>query len=776
MKKILLTFRRLKKNKTASLLGISGLIVGLICVMFIFFWTVDEVSHDRFHEKIDRIFVVHAYLEGGQKEVTFDGCPPAVGPAIRDEYPEIETTSRYRPPYVDYLVQYKDKKYLEGVAFADYSLFDIFSFPFIKGSRGEEGVKNKVVLTQTTAQKYFGNEDPIGKMVKFNKEYNMRVVGVIEDIPQNSSVKFDALVPVNHVSAMFNREDYLTTWYNNSFMTYGLLNKPENFDKIASSVTNRIQQEMPESTNYLRAYKFKNGYLYEKGHIRNVRIFALIGLMVLLAATLNFINLNTARSVKQIKETGLRKTLGATRESLVRLIYSDIAIICLVAFMVAILVALAALPLFNVSIEKQINPLAIFSWKPLLAMTMIYLVTVFLAGSYPAFYLTSFSPVRTLRSSFKSVKSKGVFRNALVAVIFLVSLMLLSSTMIISRQTTYLQKMDLGFEKDQVMYVYLDGKLKENHNVFKEEVNRISNVESSTVLSYLPFSIGNNSEAWSWQGKDPDFKPLVTLWYADEDMPSTLEAKMVEGAYFQDSDQEGIVINEAFARIIGWDSFEGKTLEAFGSTYRIQGVIGDIHFNSLAKEVQPMVISPIGGQWTNNFMAIKLNIDNISSTLNQIKTIGQKLEPDIPMTYGFFDEKMASLLASERNLRTLVWIFSGFSIIVLVLGLLGVIMFMAEQKTKEIGVRKCMGEPVPSIVNRLIKPFLITGLVGFTIAIPVSWYLMNEWLQGFAYRIDMGIGVFVVAGLLIISLAVFTVIVQSWRAATRNPVEALRYE
>jgi putative ABC transport system permease protein len=776
MKKILLTFRRLKKNKTASLLGISGLIVGLICVMFIFFWTVDEVSHDRFHEKLDRIFVVHAYLEGGQKEVTFDGCPPAVGPAIRDEYPEIEKTSRYRPPYVDYLVQYEDKKYLEGVAFADFSLFDIMSFPFINGSRGEEGVKNKIVLTRTSAQKYFGSEDPIGKMVKFNKDHNMRVVGVIEDIPQNSSVKFDALIPVDHVAAMFNRDDYLTTWYNNSFMTYGLLNKAENFDKIASSVTNRIQQEIPESTNYLRAYKFKNGYLYEKGHIRNVRIFALIGLMVLLAATLNFINLNTARSIKQIKETGLRKTLGATRESLVRLIYSDIAIICLVAFMVAMLVALAALPLFNVSIEKQINPLAIFSWKPLLAMTMIYLVTVFLAGSYPAFYLTSFSPVRTMRSSFKSVKSKGVFRNALVAVIFLVSLMLLSSTMIISRQTTYLQKMDLGFEKDQVMYVYLDGKLKENYKVFKEEVNRISNVQSATVLSYLPFSIGNNSEAWSWQGKDPDFKPLVTLWYADEDMPSTIGAKMVEGSYFQDSDQEGIVINEAFARIIGWDSFEGKTLEAFGSTYRIQGVIGDIHFNSLAKEVQPMVISPPGGQWTNNFMAIKLNTDNISSTLNQIKTVGQKLEPDIPMTYGFFDEQMVSLLASERNLRTLVWIFSGFSIIVLVLGLLGVIMFMAEQKTKEIGIRKCMGEPVPSIVNRLIKPFLITGLVGFTIAIPVSWYLMNEWLQGFAYRINMGIGVFFVAGLLIISLAVFTVIVQSWRAATRNPVEALRYE
>ncbi len=776
MKDILLTFRRLKKNRTASLLGISGLVVGLICVMFIFFWVVDEVSYDRFHEKIDRIFVVHAYLEGGQEKVTFGGCPPAVGPAIADEYPEIEVTSRYRPPYTESLLEFGDEKYMEKVAFADYSLFDIMSFPFLKGGRGEEGVKSKVVLTRTTAEKFFGNENPVGRMIEYDNSLDLTVVGVIEDIPENSSIQFTALMPMDNLSNQFNNEDYLSTWYNNSFATYGLLHEPGNFEKIASSITNRIQQEMPESTNYLRAYKFANQYLFEENHIRNVHIFALIALMVLLAATLNFINLNTARSLKQIKETGLRKTLGATRQSLIRMIYSDIAIICMGAFLVAILIAAAALPVFNNIIDKNIDPLSIFGWKPLLVMGLIYLGTVFLAGSYPSFYLTSFSPVRTMQSSYKSLRNKGFFRNVLVTVLFLVSLMLLSSTLIISRQTSYLQKMDLGYEKEQIIYIPLKGALQDGYDVFKKEISRITDVESASVMSYLPFNIGNNGEGWSWAGKDTEFKPLVTDWRADEDLMQTIGARMKEGTFFRTSDQEGVIINEAFANLIGWDSFEGKSLEANGSTFRIVGVMKNIHFNSFSEEIQPLALKTLSDEWSTNYLVIKTGGGDIKSTLNQIQDIGREIEPDIPINYGFFDQEMNRILASERNLKILVWIFSAFSVVVLIMGLLGVIMFMAEQKIKEIGIRKCMGEPVSSIVSRLIKPFLISGLVGFSVAIPIAWILMNKWLQGFAYRIDMNIWIFMLAGLLILLVAIVTVIFQSVRAASRNPVEALKYE
>jgi len=776
MKNILLTIRRLKKNKTASLLGISGLIVGLICVMFIFFWIVDEVSYDRFHDKIDRIFVVHAFLEGGQEKVTFDGCPPAVGPAIRDEYPEIKTISRYRPPFNEYLLEFGNSKYMEKVAFADYSLFDIMSFPFVTGGRGEDGVKNKVVLTRSTAEKFFGSENPVGRMIEYNNSIDLIVVGVIEDIPENSSIQFSALMPMSNLSNLFNSENYLNTWYNNSFITFGLLREPEDFEKVASSITNRIQEEMPESTNYLRAYQFANDYLYEKDHIRNIHIFSLIALMVLLAATLNFINLNTARSLKQIKETGLRKTLGATRQRLIRMIYADIAIICLAAFLIAIIIVAAALPVFNSFIGKNIDPFVIFSWEPLLVLGLIYVATVFLAGSYPSFFLTSFSPARTLQSGKESARSKGLFRNVLITVIFLVSLMLLSSTLIISRQTAYLQKMDLGFDKEQVFYIPLEGKLKDRYQVFKKEVKRITNVEEAAVMSYLPFRIGNNGEGWNWAGKDPEFKPLVTDWRVDEDMMATIGVEMKEGTFFRTPDQEGVIINEAFANLIGWDSFEGKSLEAYGATFRVLGVMKNIHFNSFSEEIQPLALKTLSDEWSINYLVIRAGGGDIQNTLSQIRDVGRKIEPDIPMDYGFFDEEMNSILAPERNLKVLVWTFSVFSVIVLVLGLLGVIMFMAEQRTKEIGIRKSMGEPVTSIVGRLIKPFLITGLAGFAVAIPLSWVLMNRWLQGFAYRIDVSIWIFMLAGLLILFVAIVTVIFQSVNAANRNPVEALRYE
>ncbi|MDA3944735.1 MAG: hypothetical protein PF694_14475 [Bacteroidetes bacterium] len=259
-------------------------------------------------------------------------------------------------------------------------------------------------------------------------------------------------------------------------------------------------------------------------------------------------------------------------------------------------------------------------------------------------------------------------------------------------------------------------------------------------------------------------------------MMETIGAKMKEGSFFRTSDQEGVIINEAFANLVGWDSFEGKSLDAYGSTYRIVGVMKNIHFNSFSEEIQPLALKTLSDEWSINFLVIKTRGGDIQSTLNQIQDIERTIEPDIPMDYGFFDQEMDRILASERNLKVLVWIFSAFSIAVLIMGLLGVIMFVAEQKTKEIGIRKCMGEPVSSIVSRLIKPFLISGLVGFSVAMPIAWVLMNRWLQGFAYRIDLSIWIFLLAGLLILSVAIATVIFQSVRAASRNPVEALSYE
>ncbi len=775
MKTILLTFRKLHKNKAATSLGLAGLVVGLVCVIYIFFWVTDEASYDRFHENIDRIFVVHAYLEGDKQEVPFGGCPPAVAPSLVNEYPEVESVCRYMPgQYFEHLVAFGTQKNMLKTSYADPSLFDIFTIQFVYGNKGTPGDPNQIVLTQTTASRYFGNENPVGKIVRFNNNIDMTVSGVVKDLPHNTFLKFDAVVPLEIMKKTWEQENILDTWYNNSFATFGLLKSPDSFDKIAAGITKRIQKEMPESTNFLRAYQFKDGHLYVEKNIRNVKIFSLIGLLVLLAATLNFINLTTARSTKQAKETGLRKSIGATRANIVRLIYSDVAIVCFMAFAAALLLAFIGLPFFNNLIGKQIPFTSLFSPIPFSIFIGIYLLTVLLAGSYPAFFLSSFSVSETLKSSFHSVKNKGFMRNALIVTIFAVSIALLTSTLIISKQTMFLQKMDMGFNKEQLMYITLDGQLREKAKTLKDEIKRSPEVLSASITQFLPVNIGSNGEGWNWEGKDPNFKLLVSNYETDEDFLATVEAKLLEGNFFS-SDRQGIVINKAFADAIGWSSFEGKTLNAYGQDRQVVGVIENIQYNSLAESCRPMVISNIG-HWATRYLIVRTNTDHYEQTIHTMKQICERIEPNFPFKYGFVDDEFAKLVETESNLKRLVGIFSAFAMIVLCLGLLGVIMFLTEQKTKEIGVRKCLGERVSSIILTLLKPFVFSGLIASVFAVPATWFLMNRWLQNYTNRIDLNVWIFVLSIVIAILIAVATVSWQSWRAATRNPVESLRYE
>jgi putative ABC transport system permease protein len=774
VKNLIFIFRKLRKNSTSASLGIAGLVAGMVCVVYIFLLITEEISYDRFHKRLDSIIQVHAYLEGGSEKVSFDGCPPAVATALKNEYQEVDFSCRYIPPYFQYLLAFGDNKFRERTAYADFTFFDIFTFPFVQGDRGEANDPNRIILTQTAARRYFGRDNPVGKVIRLDNRLNMTVVGVLKDIPENSSISFDVIIPMENMGFYFSRNDYLTTWYNNAFTTFALLGDPAGYEKVASTITRRIQKELPESTNFLRTFKFRDKYLYEQKNIRNVKIYALIGLLVLLAATLNFINLNTARSSKHAKETGLRKTFGASRMNVVRLIYSDVAIVCLLAYIVGLVIVDTGLPLMNNLTGKEISFSDFFSIIPLAAFVALYLLTVILAGSYPAFFLSSFTPGQILGSGFQTVKSRGLIRNALIVIMFIVSTVLLTSTLIISKQTGFLQKMDLGFEKDQLMYISLNGKLHEQVQALKQELGSSSDILSSCAVAHLPTQIGNNGEGWNWEGKDPNFKPLVTTWATDEDLLKTIGAKMSEGDFFN-RNSEGIVINKAFADIIGWNSFTGKYLNAYGNTYRVTGVINDIHFNSLSAETKPMVIERADKSGIN-FLVIKVNTEHIAGTIDFIRKTCQKIEPAFPVEYSFLNDDYNRLLASEINLKKLVGIFSGFAIVVLCLGLLGMVMFLIEQKTKEIGIRKCLGENMVLIASKLIRPFLISGIVAGAIAIPLTWYIMDRWLQNYAYRIKLNIGVFILSCTIITGIAILTVLWQSWRAATMNPVDALRYE
>ncbi len=774
MKTILLLFRKLKKSSISTSLGLLGLIVGLICTMYIFFWISNEISYNRFHEKINRIVVVHSTIKDGDKEINFEGCPAAVAPAIASEYPEIENSCRYAFPN-NMLISYQNKQNFLDVTFADYSLLDVFSFPLIKGDQGEDGASNKIILTQTMANTIFGDKNPIGETVSLSEQKNFTVVGVIEDIPSNSSIQFDAMVPLINMEWAFQMEDMENSWYNNAFRTYILLNNASSFKKVSQGIVNRIQQEDAESVNLLHTYWFKDKYLYQLGHIRKVKIFALIGLLVLITAILNYINLTTTQIAKQTKEAGVRKTLGASKYAIIRRVYSEIALISAMAFALAILIALAGLHDFNELAQTKISTSALFRPLPLLALAAIYLLVVTLSGLYPSFTLTKHQPAQTLKANFTtSVKGNIIFRNTMVLTILTISIILLSATYIISKQITYLQKQDAGYSKDQLMYINLNEELSTQISSLKNEVLQIPGVYAASASSHIPVEIYWNANGFEWDGMPDNINPLITTWYADEDLQKTLNSKMLEGSFFSPG-TENIVINKAFADLINWDSFAGRSISDGDTTVMIQGVMNNIEFNNIARPSEPMMIIPITTEDTY-YLLVRFNPQLLPQVIERAQNICSELTPNYPFNYGFVADDFKRLTASEETLETQVMVFAGFSVVVLFLGLLGVIIFIGQQKTKEIGIRKCMGEEVSSLVFRYTKPFVILSFIAFIIATAISWYSMQRWLEMYHQRIHLQAGFFVLPFACIFIITIITVSWQSWRAATRNPVKSLRYE
>lgn len=776
MKTIAYLFRKLQRDKLPNYLGIAGLATGLVCVLYIFLWVHNEISYDRFHKNSNEIFVVHAILEGGDEPFVFRGAPPAVAPALKNEYPQVTATARMMPAYSEWMLSHSGEKHMRYTAFADFSLFDIFSFEFTRGGAGESSAKNQVVLTESTAVLLFGASNPVGQIIKLNNTQDLTVSGVIKDLQGNSSIQFQALVSLDVLTRVFANEHFLDTWYNNAFSTYGLLNDAQSFPQVAEGVKNRIQQSNPDSTNFLRAYKFKDTWLYVMNNIRNIRMFSLIGLLILLTAILNFVNLNTARSARQVKENGIRRSLGAQRGNLVKIVYSETALVCLLSFGLALLVGIIGLPSFNDLISKELTFVSLLQWQPLLVLSLILVLTIGLSGLYPALVLSGYSPLQSLRSFKITVKSKGVFRNILIINIFVLSIGLLSATVVINKQMVHLQKMDLGFSKEHLVYLRLNGQLQSQVGVLQDQLKRNPHIISSSLLSSLPNALGDNGEGWDWEQRNQDFKPLVFNWYASPDLLETLEMNLAEGTFFRENQQNVIVINRTFARMIGWDHFAGRSLTNWGNGYEIAGVVEDLKFNNVGEATNPLVIFPATNSWEFGFMALKISPNNIGETLAFIREAATAIEPAFPLQLSFLDDDYKIMLAPENNLQKLIAVFTLFAVVVLTLGLSGLIMFLAEQKTKEIGIRKSLGEAVASIIWRLLIPFLKAGLISALLAIPLSWFAMSKWLENYAERIELDVLTFLLAACSVVLLALMTVGLQSWNAARKNPVAALRNE
>jgi putative ABC transport system permease protein len=777
--------RTMQRNKMFSVINIAGLTIGLTCVALLVLWIQDEVSYDQFHEDIDDIYVVVTTARFGDDTITYPGTPPALGPAVKEEYPEILNAARLQNGLNPFSLSYGDKKFREGVNLVDPSVLEMFTFPLIEGDPHTALFEpHSLIMSEKMAHKYFGSENPIGKIVRIENHYDFKVTGILKKIPSNSSIRFDFLAPLSFLEELRGK-DYTNTWGNLSFRTYVQLQKNIPFESISQKLADRLHREGEEDVDVF-LHPFKRLYLYwldmGGGHIEQVRMFTLIALFVLLIACINFMNLTTGRSGNRAKEIGLRKVVGAYRADVIKQFFSESILMSFLSLLFALGLVSLLLSVFNDLVGKELT-LNLFG-NPVLALGLIgiTLLTGIIAGSYPALFMAAFKPVNILKGTLQSGSSGSRFRKILVVTQFTISITLIIGTMTVFKQVVYMRNRDLGFDKEHLIYVPVAKELENNYEAFKQELLKSPDVLNASVTSHRPTGIYWNGSGWDWEGRDPNVNPLVTHLCADPDFLETFKIEMAEGNFYSkgstiqtDDPAIHIIINERFGKIIGKETFVGERLIHGDDNFTIAGVIKDFHFKPLWEEIGPLIILlPLPRRV--NFMFVRINSMNMPQTIGYIESVFNKFSPESLFELRFLDEEFERLYRSEMRTGSIVSSFTILTILVSCLGLFGLASFVAEQRTKEIGIRKVLGSSIREIVLLLSKQFLKWVLLANLIAWPIAYYFAYSWQRDYAYRAGLGWSLFILAGLLTLAIAMITVSFQAIKAACANPVNSLRYE
>lgn len=784
-------WRNLRKNKVFSFINIFGLTIGITCCMMIFLFIMNEFSVDNFHQQGQKMYrVMRGFDNNGDKSwVPYLSGPYA--PALLNDFPtEIKKAVRVRP--VTGLISFQNKGYNERkVYMTDDNFFTLFSFPLIKGNPAtvlkEPG---SVVITEKTAKKYFGDEDPIGKVVQFDKDLSLKVTGVAKDVPLNSHLNFDLIIPISNVA----REDWFNVWINNNQFVYVLLDK--------ESDKGRLEQQFPAfmhkymgadmarfgTTFDLKLNPLADIYFEGASPFDNVRhgdkkvvfIFLSIAILILLIACINFMNLSTIRAVERSKEVGLRKVMGAMRNHLVWQFIGESFLLATISCILAIALLHLLMPWYNELLGYSLT----VSWNTLpiyLFLLGVIVLVGFLAGSYPAIVLSGFSPIEALKGKLRLGTGGVFFRQALVVVQFSISVLLIIGTITIMNQMRYVKNKELGFHKEHTVVVPISSNdLYDRRWTFKNELLNNKYVESVSIMSGEPggFHDIHNFEV---EGANDQVLKLRTE-FADFEYVPTLGLKIIAGrnmsGKFPTDTTESVLINRTAAAKLGFTPEQaiGKWIKNTirdQSKRRIVGVVEDFNFRSLKERMDPLVISPAED---NRVIAIRLKTGDVKTALEDIRMTYSKLVPDYPFEFEFLDVNFDSLYKADERQQTLMGIFSGLAIFIACLGLFGLASFTAAKRTKEIGVRKVLGSSISGIVVLLSKDLLKPVLLAILIAIPIGYYAMHNWLQNFAYRAPFQWWIFVLAGLIAASIALLTVSFQAIKAAVVNPVKSLRSE
>ena len=779
-----IAFRNLWKNKGFSLINITGLAIGMASAMLLLLWIYDEVSFDQFHVKKNRIYEVWNRAEFSGEMHCWNTTPKVLARTLEHDFPEVEVAARVNWPS-NYLLTVGEKKIMVQGNIVDTGFLDIFSIPFMKGDPHTAlNDLHSMVVTEKLAKKLFGSEDPMGKFIKVDDKETFRVTGLAKDPPANTRFQFEYLLPWAYLHKIGGDDN---EWGNNSTRTYVLLRPHVSLASVQEKMKTlkvKYDKEEPKWEMFIypmtrwRLYSDFKGAVEDGGRIENVKLSAIIASFILLIACINFMNLSTARSEKRAKEVGIRKVVGARKGGLIGQFLGESVLLSFFAALVAFGLVLLSFARFNQVTDKHmVIPFGdIRLW---LLIGVFILFTGLLAGSYPAFFLSSFQPVKVLKGGFKKINALVTPRKVLVVLQFSFAIALIICTIIVQQQINHAQDRESGYDKNNLIYHFLTGDIEKNYRLIKAELLS-SGAASSVTKTSAPITQGwSDSWGFEWAGKDPNDKTDFDRYSADEDFLKTAGLQLVRGRdmdlgkYITDS--SAMILNESTVKIMKFKEPIGQLVKDGDQQYHVIGVIRDFILRSPYEPTRPMIIE--GGKGWFNVIHIKLsNLQPTAKSLQQAEAIFKKYNPDFPFEYHFVDEEYASKFQDEKSAATLAAFFSGLAIFISCLGLFGLATYMAETRVKEIGVRKVLGASVTGITVLISKDFLRLVGIAFLIAAPVAAFSMEAWLKNYSYRVQLHWWVFALAGSLSFLIALVTISSQAIRAATANPVTSLRSE
>jgi len=797
----LFAYRSIVSSRFYSLINILSLAAGLVCAVFIMLFINDEFSYDRHHDKHERIFRLESDFTISDRNQQAAKSPFPFGPAFKNEFPEVEEFVRFRP-MGNVVFSYLDKDFFEdNVYFTDSTVFRVFTHRFIEGSpQNALNEPNCIVMTETFAKKYFGDKPALGKVISIRNGLECKVTGILEDVPENSHLTFDALISMVSLAhphllgpKMYHGLNHVHFWAIRLF-TYVLVKEntdisgihekwPAFYEKNMADISKRLNGHFELLTTPLADIHLHSDLDWDlpTGNMSHIYLFSIIGVFILLIACINYMNLATARSAGKAKEVGIRKAVGAFRNQLIRLFLTESVFIAFIAFLAALFMVEVLLPAFNELAGKSLSFGLISHPDILLYSLLITIVVGVFSGSYPAFFLSSFVPVRVLKGRVNTGRKSGRLRRILIVFQFLISIVMILAAIVVTSQLNYMKNKNLGFAKKNIIVVGLeDSTFLKNFEPFRNRLLQNPNVRGVSTSSLSP----GGGAPMDVMLVEQDLKmqeQLISLITIDDYYMQLMDMQIITGRGFDPQNhtdpEEVVLINETAAAKFNWgDNAIGKKIERreTNKNCKVVGVVKDFNFASLHSEIGPIVF--FLNRDPNKVLHIKISEDNVNETITLIENIWHQYNPHNPFLYIFLEEPLNELYAGEANLQRIIAFFSILSILIALTGLFGLSSFICEQYTKEIGIRKTLGAKISQIFYLLSNSFLKLVFIAFILAVPVSWYGMDLWLANYAYPVDVKVWWFAYTLAAALVIALLTVSFQAYRSATRNPVEALRYD